>query len=81
MGSGGNRLKKKRKETGDINFDGAEVEFGFNQGKTNEVNTEVKKKIGRKSVTKELNVARKIGVNGLGENKKGSQILIRSITM
>ncbi|PWA50862.1 hypothetical protein CTI12_AA466770 [Artemisia annua] len=71
VGSGGGRSKKKRKAHGDMNFDGTDVVMDFNQGKTNGENTEIKKKIGRRSITKAMEVPRKKGVEGLGENKKG----------
>nr|GEU64337.1 retrovirus-related Pol polyprotein from transposon TNT 1-94 [Tanacetum cinerariifolium] len=68
--SGGNRLKKKRKECGDTNYNGLEVAMVFNEGNTKEEKSEIKNKIGKRSVTKAREVARKIGV-GLGENNKG----------
>ncbi|GKB68091.1 RNA-directed DNA polymerase, eukaryota [Tanacetum coccineum] len=52
-------------------FEGDVVEMNFNQGKINEIISENKKKIGRRSVKQAKEVARKTGVEGLGENKKG----------
>ncbi|PWA13703.1 hypothetical protein CTI12_AA631290 [Artemisia annua] len=71
VGSGGDRLRKKRKSLNDEVFGGDEVVKVFNKGKLNEGSINNKKKVGRKSVTKAMEVARRIGVHGLGENKKG----------
>ncbi|GJX28635.1 reverse transcriptase domain, reverse transcriptase zinc-binding domain protein [Tanacetum coccineum] len=54
---------------GDTNYDGLEAGMVFNEGNTKEEKSE-KKKIGRRSVTKAKEVARKTRV-GLGENNKG----------
>ena len=70
-GSGGVRLRKKRKASGDGMFDDNVDEMAFNQGKTIGEKCESKKKIGRRSVTKAKEVARRTGVEGLGENKIG----------
>ncbi|PWA61144.1 zinc finger, BED-type [Artemisia annua] len=72
VGSGGARSKKKRKAGGIMDVEGLEVVGDFNLGKTNEENFVAKKQIGRRSITKAKVVAREIGVDGLGENKKGA---------
>ncbi|PWA62539.1 RNA-directed DNA polymerase, eukaryota, Reverse transcriptase zinc-binding domain protein [Artemisia annua] len=71
VGSGGDRLRKKRKSLNEEAFGGDEVEKTFNKGKMNDDSNKNKKKVGRKSVTKAKEVARRVGVVGLGENKEG----------
>ena len=73
VGSGGDRSKKKRKASHVSVFDGVEVEKGFHQGMLNKDNNNnnCKSKVGRKSVKKAFEMARKTGVCGLGEYKKG----------
>ncbi|GJS53764.1 hypothetical protein Tco_0627126 [Tanacetum coccineum] len=71
VGSSEDTLRKKRKARSGKMFEGDVVEINFNQGKINEIISENKKKIGRRSVKKAKEVARKTGVEGLGENKKG----------
>ncbi|GJZ95335.1 RNA-directed DNA polymerase, eukaryota [Tanacetum coccineum] len=44
---------------------------GFNQGLGSETGENIKKKMGRRSVKKANKIARKTGVEGLWENKKG----------
>ncbi|PWA92790.1 glycosyltransferase family 92 [Artemisia annua] len=70
MGSGGSRLRKKRKANDEEMLDGIEDEMTFNQGKTIGEKCESKTKNGRKSVTKTREIARKTGVKGLGGDKK-----------
>lgn len=43
----------------------------FNQGKSIRDDSANKKKIGRRSIKKAMEVARKTGIEGLGENEKG----------
>ncbi|GJU52791.1 transposon TX1 [Tanacetum coccineum] len=81
MGSGGDMLRKKRKANYEKMFKGDELEMNFNQGKTNGLNIENKKKIGRRSVKKAIAMARKTRVDGLGENKKGFQMCIKNNMM
>ncbi|GKE14884.1 transposon TX1 [Tanacetum coccineum] len=69
-GSTGVRLRKKRKAGGEGMFDCDEEEMTFNQGKTIVEKGKDKKKIGRRSITKAMEVERKTGIKGLGENKK-----------
>ncbi|PWA76953.1 hypothetical protein CTI12_AA229170 [Artemisia annua] len=71
--SGGVRMKKKRKSSGEGIFDDNEDEMAFNQGKTigDKCVSNNKNKNGRRSIKKAMEVARKTGVQGLGENKKG----------
>ncbi|GJU98949.1 hypothetical protein Tco_1328220 [Tanacetum coccineum] len=69
-GSAGVRLRKKRKASGEGMFDCDEEEMTFNQGKMIVEKGKDKKKIGRRSITKAMEVARKTRIKGLGENKK-----------
>ncbi|PWA34962.1 RNA-directed DNA polymerase, eukaryota [Artemisia annua] len=71
VGSGGDRLRKKCKSYVDEADEGEEFAKTFNQGKGMEENINVKKKVGRRSVTKAFEVARQTGVHGLGEITKG----------
>lgn len=70
VGSGGHRSRKKRKSCFEEAF-GVKVEKAFNRGKVNEESTSNKKKVGRKSIAKPKEVAKRDGVVGLGDNEKG----------
>nr|GEY04765.1 transposon TX1 [Tanacetum cinerariifolium] len=72
-GSGGGRLRKKRKAISEGVFEVNGEELSFNQGKISGTKCEdkSKKKIGR-CVTKAMHVARKNGTEELGESKKGA---------
>ncbi|GKC45930.1 transposon TX1 [Tanacetum coccineum] len=70
--SEGDRLRKKRKANNEEIFEGKVGDMNFNQGKPSGDNYGGKRKSGRRSVTKAIEMARKIGVEGLGENKKRS---------
>nr|GEX86865.1 glycosyltransferase family 92 [Tanacetum cinerariifolium] len=59
VGSGGYRLRKKRKANGEGFFKGNDEELIFNQGKPTGKKCEGKKKVTRRSVTKATNVASK----------------------
>ncbi|PWA52951.1 hypothetical protein CTI12_AA449830 [Artemisia annua] len=69
--SGGDRLRKKRKASDEGKFEGNEDDMIFNKGKSAEEKGEGKKKTGRKSIKKAFEIARKVGAEGLGDNKKG----------
>ncbi|GJZ28416.1 RNA-directed DNA polymerase, eukaryota [Tanacetum coccineum] len=71
VGSEGSRLKKKWKKTNEEEFEGGKENVGFNQGLGSETGENIKKKMGRRSVKKANKIARKTGVEGLWENKKG----------
>ncbi|GJV07951.1 RNA-directed DNA polymerase, eukaryota [Tanacetum coccineum] len=71
VGSEGSRLKKKWKKTNEEEFEGGKENVGFNQGLGSETGENIKKKTGRRSVKKAKKIARKTGVEGLWENKKG----------
>ncbi|GKA53023.1 RNA-directed DNA polymerase, eukaryota [Tanacetum coccineum] len=71
VGSEGSRLKKKWKKTNEEEFEGGKENVGFNQGLGSETGENIKKKMGRRSVKKAKKIARKTGVEGLWENKKG----------
>ncbi|GKA07974.1 hypothetical protein Tco_0687305 [Tanacetum coccineum] len=71
VNNGYESIQKVRKASCEVGFDGAEIEKNFNQGKSNVDNLGTKNKVGRRSVKKATEVARKTMVEGLGENKKG----------
>lgn len=71
VGSGGSRLKKKWKETREEVFEGVAEDVGFNQGKGKNIEASSKKKIGRRSLKKAMELARKTGMEGLGEDREG----------
>ena len=73
VGSGGNRQKKKKcKITNVETFEGVEENVEFIQGKGNETEISIKKKVGRRSVKKAMEIVRKTGVEGLGVEEKGT---------
>nr|GEX55333.1 zinc finger, BED-type [Tanacetum cinerariifolium] len=59
------RLREKRKASGEGMFDANEDEMIFNQGKTTGEKCDDKNKIGRRSVTKAMEVARKTKVEDI----------------
>ncbi|GJZ25711.1 hypothetical protein Tco_0569964 [Tanacetum coccineum] len=76
MGSKGKRMTKKSKDNVHKLFHGEEVEKTFITRIVNDEKKEMKKKIGRRSVPKATEVARKAGT--AGEDKKGVQTRIKS---
>ncbi|GJW29123.1 RNA-directed DNA polymerase, eukaryota [Tanacetum coccineum] len=71
MGSGGDKIRKKRKASEEGVINGIKEEMTFNHGISTGKKSEGKKEFGVRSVTKPKEMARKAGVQGLGENQKG----------